>query len=369
LQTSEFAFEYGREIADLDFLALTEHCGSVPFDWEYSNRLADRYNRPGEFVTFNGYEWGGGGIPHRHVLYLDASREKCLCHVGTTGPQVGETSTLAGLFRALAGKEALVFPHHTAWNMDSKDEFPDDTYFFGEIDNPNQILFEIYSHHGSSEKYDPPVYPVHGSSEISGVKDGIAYFQNAIAAGYKFGITSGTDDHQGKPGGQIAAESLSSGKVHYTRKGLTGVYAETLTREGIWKALKARRTYGTTGARILLDARVNGHLMGEEITSTGPPEIRVEAAGTAPIERIVLVKNGTREIHQTRPVGAVANMTHVDTDVVPGQEYSYYVRVEQEDQHLAWSSPIWVTIHPEAGGEKTAPRTMEGTGAPNPESP
>jgi len=44
--------------------------------------------------------------------------------------------------------------------------------------------------------------------------------------------------------------------------GVTGVYATDLTREAIFEALRERRTYGTTGDRIIVDWRLDGHPMG-----------------------------------------------------------------------------------------------------------
>ncbi|MGA7669894.1 MAG: hypothetical protein WBW04_05695, partial [Nitrolancea sp.] len=64
--------------------------------------------------------------------------------------------------------------------------------------------------------------------------------------------------------------------------------AHELTREGIWEALRARRCYGTSGPRIILDVTVDGHPMGSEPSLSGTPEIAVRAHGTAPIDSIEL---------------------------------------------------------------------------------
>jgi hypothetical protein len=36
------------------------------------------------------------------------------------------------------------------------------------------------------------------------------------------------------------------------------------------------------------------------------------------------------------------NFEYVDREAPPGEHW-YYVRIEQSDGELAWSSPIWVT--------------------------
>ena len=67
---------------------------------------------------------------------------------------------------------------------------------------------------------------------------------------------------------------------------MTCFYAQELTREGLWEALKARRCYGTTGQRIVLSVTADGHPMGSAFEADAPPEIVVHAIGTAAIERV-----------------------------------------------------------------------------------
>ena len=66
--------------------------------------------------------------------------------------------------------------------------------------------------------------------------------------------------------------------------------ARTLTREGIWEAIKARRCYATSGQRIALSVQADGHPMGSEFSVSGAPRIRVAAEGTADIEEIRVVR-------------------------------------------------------------------------------
>ena len=74
------------------------------------------------------------------------------------------------------------------------------------------------------------------------------FLREALEKGYQVGFTAGSDDHKGRPG--AAPPGSGSFGVY---GGLTCIYASELTREGLWEALKARRCYGTTGQRILLD--------------------------------------------------------------------------------------------------------------------
>ncbi|MBI4720436.1 MAG: DUF3604 domain-containing protein, partial [Chitinivibrionia bacterium] len=176
------------------------------------------------------------------------------------------------------------------------------------------------------------------------------YFQDALNQGYHFGVTADGDDHMGQPGGHISPginvgeASGDTSDFHYSRLGITAVYADTLTRGGIWEALRSRRTYGTTGVRIILAFSVNDAVMGEEIRATSPPRIRASVVGTDSIRSISIIRNGYETVFEVNPGSSETAIDFTDANVNSGETYSYYVRVAQNDDHLAWSSPIWVTI-------------------------
>jgi hypothetical protein len=82
--------------------------------------------------------------------------------------------------------------------------------------------------------------------------------------------------------------------------GLTAFRAPELTREAIFEALRNRRVYGTTQPdRVLVEFPVNGTGVGEdegEVTVGAPDaerRVAFEVAGTAPLDRVTVVKNDT----------------------------------------------------------------------------
>jgi hypothetical protein len=149
-----------------------------------------------------------------------------------------------------------------------------------------------------------------------------------LNAGGRTGFVKGTDTHEGKPAAR------------------TAVVARSLTREAIFEALRHRRNYAASHARIVLDFRIDGHKMGEEVETDGPPCITVRVRGTDRLQEVALIRDGAM-IHCVRPDGLNARLTYVDT-TFRGNSY-YYARVTQvdSDEHgnpsQAWSSPIWVT--------------------------
>jgi hypothetical protein len=119
------------------------------------------------------------------------------------------------------------------------------------------------------------------------------------------------------------------------------VYAPELTREAILDALRARHCYGTSAAKIALDVRVDGHLMGEKVDKPAGDsvEVKIRVACPAEIDRVEVCRNN-QFIYTKQPDGTEVELTFVDRNPLPGRSY-YYVRVIQDDEELAWSSPVW----------------------------
>jgi hypothetical protein len=123
--------------------------------------------------------------------------------------------------------------------------------------------------------------------------------------------------------------------------GLTAIFAEELTRENVFDALRTRRCYATTGARILLDFHVNECAMGQIGRATDRVEIRVKVAGTAPIRSIAIVRNNV-DIHRSEEPRMDMDQELIWRDHSPEPGSWYYARVTQSDGHMAWASPVWL---------------------------
>jgi hypothetical protein len=119
------------------------------------------------------------------------------------------------------------------------------------------------------------VHSTHATSEW--------FLFDALRRGYRMGVVAGSDGVDGRPGNSHPGHMA----VRNVRGGLTAILADELSRESVWRALKQRRCYATTGERIVLDFRAGDLRMGDVATLAGPPppfEVRIE--GTAPIERV-----------------------------------------------------------------------------------
>ena len=235
---------------------------------------------------------------------------------------------------------------------------------------PSTRLIEIYSHWGQSEAYNPD----HALSyEVNRVRypetrltisgRGPYYARDAWALGKRYVTIASSDDHNGQ-----------AGKAH---RGIAGVYAQTLSRAGIFGGLKAGTCYATTGERILLDFRCNGQPMGSELAAEPGEtlEFGIEVHGTDVLCTVEAFRYRFPAAAHSEGVSwtqvaawtqgaAWASVYHEDfpdrglqggrqRDLVAAwtEPYQgpavYYVRVRQKyvvrDRPVyAWSTPIWV---------------------------
>jgi len=312
----EDTYRYGADVAKLDFLAPTDHVSTgAPttdniqgddYHWWRAQKAADLHFLAGVFTPIYAYErsmLSPGG--HRNLLYL--RRGATPIPGNNKDPKDNDP---AWLWERLRGQEVIATPHTPGDVMQPlitwKDTKPD-----------FEPLVEIYQGLRSSYEYRgaPP------DGRLGGTQTGEPghFFQDALAKGLRYGV-------------QASSDHLAT-HINYT-----GVYAEDPSREALFAAMKARRTFAASD-KIIVDFRMGGHWMGEELRAPAPPA-EVQVIGTAPLRRVELVRNG-RVIHTVEPGLARAAFRFRDAQPPPGEAY-YYVRATQADGNMAWSSPIWV---------------------------
>jgi hypothetical protein len=318
--TPEDYFLYARDVAGLDVVALTDHdhWGILPVDqhpslWEEIQRETRRFHEPGRFVTLPGYEWTSWIYGHRHVLWFrgDATLYSSL-DPATESPQQ--------LWSALEGQAALTFAHHSAGGPIPTDwDIAPDPRF--------EPVTEIASVHGSSEALDSP-HPIYDPIRGNFVRD-------ALDRGHRLGFIGSGDGHDGHPGLAQLASPIS---------GLAAILSEENTRDAVLGALRERRCYATNGPRILLRAAVGPHRMGSSIPrpqeGSLTEELFVHVVGTAPLERVDLIRSGA-VVESLEIRDALEARFRSTLRELRSGEY-VYVRAVQEDGGAAWSSPVFV---------------------------
>jgi len=316
-------YAYARDVAALDVVALTDHdhwgerkLDTDPETWELIRDTVREFHDPGRFVALLGYEWTSWIHGHRHVLGFD--EELSLNVLSSMDPAY---ETPRQLWDALEGQPALTFAHHSAGG-------PIATNWTYRPDPILEPVTEIVSVHGVSEALDAE-HAIYSPRPGNFVRD-------VLDEGMRFGFIGSGDSHDGHPGLPQLSNPSGIG-------GLAAILTEDATREGVLTAMRQRRVYATSGARIVLRCSLDGHRMGSTLSADeAKGELALLVYGTAPVRAVDLIRSG-EVVETVLPEGELAfdfAMSWDLTDLQPG-EY-VYVRVLQVDGEQVWSSPFYV---------------------------
>ena len=296
------AFDYFAFARDAAFLDVVGHQGNdfqiTPEFWAELNRLYDAFDELGRFVAVPGYEWSGntalGG--DRNVFYRTTGRpirRSSHALVPDHGDIASDCHTARDLFAALAhDKEDVVTFAHVGGR-------------YADIG---------YAH-------DPAVETAVEVHSSWGTFEWIAH--DAFDLGYRVGIVANSDGHKGRPGAESPGASMFG-----AYGGLTALLMPELSRGSVFKTLRARRHYATTGSRPFLDLSVRwdgrdavafardpslgpsayrplerasyGEIVHAPTATTATITLDVSCA--APIERVEF-RNGRAVVHTCRPYG------------------------------------------------------------------
>ncbi len=336
--TIDYYFHQLKNEARLDFGAPADHdhtWETTESMWKKTCKTVRKWNKPGSFVTFLGYEWAKwrkNGDGDRNIYYYYDDRPMYRSDNGHFPNPVS-------LFHALKKEKAIVIPHHTAHGgnfCDWKDHDPE-----------KERLVEIYQFRGS---YECPAEMGNPIPEFENRWEPFekGYVINGLLSGWRVGFTGGGDDHISHAG-----TDFPQGNANY-KDGLTGVFAKKLTRNDIWNALWNRRTIATTGARIFLYYSVNNKPLGSDINIKDAEKrnFQIIFHGTEMLDRIEIIRNGeivktirkkcldlSLDWYDSAPVKSILLKPTVHSK----QPFAfYYIRAIQTDKEVAWASPVWI---------------------------
>ena len=316
--------------------------------WKNISSSVAEFNEDERFTCLLGFQWVGETPEEGMRQFIYAKDNKPLLRRSEL-----KNNALGKIYRGHTPKELLSIPQFT---MGAETRFD-----FSQWSPEFERVVEIYNAWGSSEcqAKDPcgNTMPIafEGKKGIGSVAEGAV--QRALALNCRVGFVGGGLDDRG-----IFASFFDGGQMQY-HPGLTGILATGYTREALFDALQKRSCYATSGMRILVGFHLAGASMGQELDSKAKPGLYYNrhltgyVAGTTNIDRIELIRNG--EIcHQWE---APPDSSHFDFSWDDTQDFRsfayvpeegappfayYYLRVVQQDGHMAWSSPIWIDFHP-----------------------
>jgi len=284
--------------------------------WQKNVDIMEKYNEPGKFTSFIGFEWTSNGEVgqnlHRNVIFRDgADRTRA------TPPLTTFQSTVPGRagtdpeslwqwltdWEAKTGGQALAIPHNA--NMSNGWMFRESRYDGTPMTEEWaasrarwEPLVEVYQYKGLGEAH-PRLSPtdefvnegIWDTADLNGNRkepDDIRaeYAREALKTGlrlqgqvginpFKFGMVSGTDTHNALSTGaeednyygKFAVSEPSANRWDQAYKkeqaglrkdwtltaaGLTGVWATSNTRAAIWDAMKRKEVYASTGPRMTI---------------------------------------------------------------------------------------------------------------------
>ena len=353
-------FRYAYDMAKLDFLGTSDHTDIAkiydPYEWWHNQRLADVFHAPGRFTSLYVYEreqrWPWG---HRNVVF--AQRGGPIVYIQRSNyrnsPWQAKYPVPANpaqteieppeLWRILReyGKPVAIVSHTGATGMGTDWGRYDEIDFDYTLENVVEIFQgarvsyeglgvpQPTTGHRPGESYTansdgtppPPPAPIEDFGKFNA-----GVYQNALEMWLRLGVFASSDH--------------ISTHVSYG-----GVYVKEISREGIIEGLKARRTVAATD-KIYLEFACNGRTLGSIFESGEKPSFRIDVDGTSPLRRVTLVRNEKDFQVWDKLDGNRFEIEWTDPDPERGSESRYYVRVEQSDGNMAWSSPVWLSIKP-----------------------
>ena len=311
----------GKPVPGLDAAAI------IGPTWQASIDAAERHNRPGRFTTFIGYEYSpqpGGANLHRNVIFAGGAVPPLPF---SAADSINPEDLWSWLDTQRAnGIEAMAIPHNPNWSQGLM--FPRSNAAGEPIDadyaeqrSRNEPLVEITQVKGTSETH-PALSPVdewadfeiwkmskmvvspdgtvaRGEGATTGayardaLRTGLELERNIGANPYRFGFIGSSDGHNaaspveedryfGKlgtrdgspeargsvPGTTTPPHAGAGGDtLDFGASGLAGVWAEENTRASIYRALRRRETFATSGPRIRLRFFA-GYDLADELTGS-----------------------------------------------------------------------------------------------------
>ena len=276
-------------------LTSPEVAGTV---WKDMARIADKYNQPGKFTTFVGYEWSStpdNRNLHRNIFFKDSKKVPELPFSSIESDRPEDLWTWMDGQRK-AGNELLAISHNA--NLSDGAMFPVDVDSKGrpidaawaESRMRNEMLSEIQQLKGASETH-PTLSPnddfadheiltyllggvdrvpkIHGSYIREAYQNGLAMQATRGFNPYKFGVVGASDTHSTAVsylesnffGGHGLVDATAKARLsghetaglsseRFATSGLAGVWAESNTREALFNAMQRKETFGTSGVRI-----------------------------------------------------------------------------------------------------------------------
>ncbi len=324
-------YRFGMFSEGYDFVGMTDHAASTSeIHWRRNIRLADFYTESEKFIAIPAVEWTLQSDPKQdniqhgagHYNIIFASSEDARKYIRNKHeiycPHTPETEIAPMLWKMLDEKEisCVTIPHHSADKVHPTD---------WNVTDPKYVtVVEIFQCRGNNEY--PGCPREKNLARHTPTHHKHAYIDYALKKKkYKMGF-------------------IASGDHNSMGIGLAALWVKEVSRAGIIEALQNRRTFATTGDKMVIDIKVNGAITGTTSTAKKVPQIVINVSGQHPLEKVEILRN-SKVIHQFDIDDDALNFAQTFSDRKYQDEEDvlyYYVRATQKNRELAWSSPVWI---------------------------
>lgn len=323
-------YRYGLFSEGYDFAGITDHGYTMTeVYWRKSLRTADFYNDPRHFVALPSLEWTlsnnetfeiNHGVGHRNIFFSDAGEARKFIRNSDEvycrdSPETNDSVKLWDFIHRTK-TDCVAIPHHPA-------------------DESHPCDWEV---HDQTIEPIVEIFQCRGNAEYRGAPRMINVSRHKPSANDKGFIDYALREKKHRLG------FVASGDHNGMGVGLACLWVREVSRKGILEALRARRCFATTGDKIVVDFRLNDIWSGGETTTQGPPRMTFNIEAVDEICSIDILRN-SRVIHTIRPESGVTKVSGEWADSGYGEEPEvlyYYLRATQKNNHIAWSSPVWV---------------------------
>lgn len=152
----------------------------------------------------------------------------------------------------------------------------------------------------------------------------------ALDKGWHVAPTNNQDNHKGSWGNANDARNV--------------IYADSLTEEGLFDAIRDRRLYATEDKNLEISYTLDGHMMGSQLgTEEVGENVTIDVTVYDPdhsdaISKVEVVVNSGRVAYTWDSIPASGELSAT----IPADYSYYFIRVTQADGNLAVTAPVWV---------------------------
>ncbi len=305
---------WGFDAVSVNKDPLKELSGMTRTVWQRMTSFAEKYNEPGRFTAFIGFEWTStpnGNNLHRNLVFRDGKvKADQIVPISTYDTQDPEKLwEWMAAYEQKTGGKVLAIPHNG--NLSGGLMFDDITLTTKKpIDRDYAIrrmrwepIYETTQMKGDGETHPmlsatdefanferwdratfgtvvktPEMLPKEYTREA--LKRGLAFEEKLGANPFKFGLIGSTDSHTGLSTttednffGKVAVLEPSADPIRFdeviagrmnkdpkrqhkavetSASGLAAVWARGNTREALWDAMARKEVYATTGTRLVV---------------------------------------------------------------------------------------------------------------------